>query len=212
MAIEIIPVLDLRKGKAVRAHMGEREKYRELCSALNLVEIYKNNGFKKIYIADLDAIVLNSNQNFEIIKQTSKFIEVMVDLGVKNYDDYLSIKKKFENEENIKFILGTETYDFKNMEIPEDTIISIDAKNGEILNFNLNDIDFTKTKNEILCIDLNRIGTKNPNIELCKKIYSKTKRKIIYGGGVTTKNALTLEKFIKGALIGSEIYDKFLHF
>jgi len=36
--IEIIPVIDIKKGKAVRAYKGEREKYKEIGEVLDIAE------------------------------------------------------------------------------------------------------------------------------------------------------------------------------
>ncbi|MDI6730252.1 MAG: HisA/HisF-related TIM barrel protein, partial [Candidatus Altarchaeum sp.] len=67
--IEIIPVIDIKKGNAVRAYRGEREKYKELGDVLKIAEKYRMNNFNKIYIADLDAIMLGFKLgNFNLIK------------------------------------------------------------------------------------------------------------------------------------------------
>lgn len=208
--MEIIPVIDLRKGKAVRAYRGEREKYKDICSAVDLAEIYRDCGFEKVYVADLDAITLNSQSNFEVVEKISAFADAMVDFGIKNRDEFDSIKKRFSEFNSIKLIVGTETYNSK--DFPPDSVVSVDARESEIIgNLNFDEVCeiLAGRDNEVICIDLSRIGTNNPNIELCEKIYSKIKRKFIYGGGATTKNLTALEKFLKGALIGSEIYDKF---
>lgn len=210
--MEIIPVIDLRKGKAVRAYRGERDKYKDICPALNLAKIYHDCGFENVYVADLDSITLNLRTNFEIVEKISSFLDVMVDFGIKNRDEFDLIKKRFSGFNSIKLIIGTETYNFDSKNFPSDAVVSIDAKEGKIIgNLTFDEVCeiLAETGNEVICIDLKRIGTNKPNIELCRKLYHKIKRKFIYGGGVTTENLEELEKFIKGALIGSEIYDKF---
>lgn len=210
--MEIIPVIDLRKGKAVRAYRGERDKYKDICPALDLAEIYRDCGFKEVYAADLDSITLNSQTNFETVEKISGFLGVMVDFGIKNREEFNSIKKKFSGFNSIKLIAGTETYNSNSKDFPPDAVVSIDAKDGEIIgNLSFDEVCeiLAGTDNEVICIDLKRIGTNKPNIELCEKLHSKIKRKFIYGGGATTENLEELEKFIKGALIGTEIYDKF---
>jgi len=93
---------------------------------------------------------------------------------------------------------------------PDDAIISIDAVNGEILGKNFeNVIKFLKSStNPFMTIDLRHIGTHDVNVELCAKIFKATKRKFIYGGGVTASNIHKLEQYCNGAITGTEIYEK----
>lgn len=201
--MEIIPVIDLRNKNAVRAYRGEREKYKDLIDAIELAKIYKSMGFKKIYIADLDSIVNGFfiKSNFETIFEISNFIDVIVDFGIRNFEEYIKIKEKTK-QKNLKLIIGTETY---SENFPEDCIISLDTMDGNFINFDENLLE--KLKNEIIVLDLKRIGTKSVNFELCEKIYSKIGRKFIYGGGVTSKNINKIEKFCHSVLMGTEIYE-----
>lgn len=62
--MELIPVIDLMGGKAVRAERGDRARYRPLSSALSpsaepeavLAAFLKLHPFRTVYVADLDAI------------------------------------------------------------------------------------------------------------------------------------------------------------
>ncbi len=211
--IEIIPVIDIKKGKAVRAYRGEREKYKELGDVLKIAEKYHLNKFNKIYIADLDAIMLGFKfRNFNLIKAITSFADkIMVDFGIKNIEEYKVIKEKLAkiNTKNIDLIVGTETWTSDD-KFPNDAIISIDAADGEILGKNFDKVvRFLKSNtNPFITIDLKHIGTSDVNLELCTKIFDLTKRKFIYGGGVTSSNIIILEQYCSGAIIGTEIYKK----
>ncbi|PKP56148.1 MAG: hypothetical protein CVT89_06730 [Candidatus Altiarchaeales archaeon HGW-Altiarchaeales-2] len=89
-------------------------------------------------------------------------------------------------------------------------IFFIDAFDGEVSGRNFESVvRFLKSNtNPFITIDLKRIGTSNPNTELCKKIYEGVGRKFIYGGGATSSNILMLEQYCSGAIIGTEIYEK----
>ena len=62
--MELIPVIDLLGGKAVKAEHGDRARYRPLSSQLSpspepeavLAAFLKLHPFRTVYIADLDAI------------------------------------------------------------------------------------------------------------------------------------------------------------
>jgi len=206
--MEIIPVIDIKEGFAVRAYKGERERYEKLCDAVDIAKEYVKNKFNKIYIADLDGII-HSKRNFDVIKSIASLnVNLMVDFGIRNIKEYNEIKEKIkEIKGKIDLIAGTETYSDK---FPEDAIISLDFSNGKFRGKNFDEcIEFLrKNKNEFIVIDLKHIGTENLNVELCNNVFEKIGRKFIYGGGVTTKNIYNLEKYCKGVIIGTEIYKK----
>src|SRR6516165_6914824 len=63
--MDIIPVLDLRGGIVVRAHMGQRDRYRPLAPTSDPIDVmrglYSVYPFKTFYLADLDAIMGTGN-------------------------------------------------------------------------------------------------------------------------------------------------------
>ena len=101
--MELIPAIDILNNIVVKAIVGERKKYKAIqskilnsCKLEHIVEGLLNEyDFKKIYIADLNAIIGNKN-NFKIIESIiTKYthIDFWVDYGIKTYLDF----KKFEN-------------------------------------------------------------------------------------------------------------------
>lgn len=209
--MKIIPVIDIKKGKAVRAYKGEREKYKEIGEVQDVVKRYYANKFRHIYVADLDAIMLGfKSGNFDLIKDiaVNNPVNLMVDFGIKNIEEYNLIKELIDDVKNIDLIIGTETY--TSSQFPNDAIISIDAVDGKILGKNFDDVvRFLKNNtNPFITIDLKHIGTSDPNVELCAKIFKLVKRKFIYGGGVTSMNITGLEQYCDGVIIGTEIYKK----
>ena len=139
--MEIIPVIDIMNNIAVHGKSGNRETYKPLKTVLcdssnpiNIIEKYKENGAEKVYIADLDAIMKNGN-NFNIIRELD--IYKIVDAGI-------STKKDIEYMRNLnicdKLIVGTETLDDLTILNDENIILSLDFKDGKLLNYELNDI------------------------------------------------------------------------
>ena len=58
--IQVIPVIDIKDGKAVEAKAGRGDGYQELRSVicessnpLDVVNVYGGLGFKEVYVADL---------------------------------------------------------------------------------------------------------------------------------------------------------------
>ncbi len=211
--IEIIPVIDIKKGKAVRAYKGEREKYSEIGNALDIAGKYYANKFSSIYIADLDALMLGFKfGNFDLIKAiaANNAVNLMVDFGIRNQEEYNAIKEMIikANAKNINLIVGTETY--LSDKFYNDAIISIDAFGGEISGSNFDSVvRFLKSNaNSFITIDLKCIGTSNPNAGLCEKVFNAVGRKFIYGGGVRTDDVHKLEQYCSSVLIGTEIYGK----
>jgi len=79
--------------------------------------------------------------NFDLIKDvaTNNAVNLMVDFGIKNIEEYNVIKEKLakNNVKNIDLIVGTETW--TSVQFPRDAIISIDAADGEILGKNFDE-------------------------------------------------------------------------
>ncbi len=91
MAFEVIPVIDLKGGKAVRAVAGNRAAYRPLATplcpdgeALSCVRGYLGlHSFARLYVADLDAIEGGARQDAALsgIRTAFPQLELWVDAG-----------------------------------------------------------------------------------------------------------------------------------
>ena len=111
--MELIPAIDILNNIVVKAFAGQRKKYKPIKSKLvnssNLediiVALLKEYKFKKIYIADLNAI-MGKNNNFKIIKKIiKKFtkIEFWVDFGIKDFLNFKQFKDKRQSKHKCKF-------------------------------------------------------------------------------------------------------------
>jgi phosphoribosylformimino-5-aminoimidazole carboxamide ribotide isomerase len=209
--MEIIPVIDIMNNIAVHGKSGNRETYKPLKTVLcdssnpiNIIEKYKENGAEKVYIADLDAIMKNGN-NFNIIRELD--IYKIVDAGI-------STKKDIEYMRNLnicdKLIVGTETLDDLTILNDENIILSLDFKDGKLLNYELNDILGNINKNiPLIILDISSVGTeKGINKELIKNIMDKTNNPIYIGGGIKDKNDLkdAYDLGTQGVLIATAIH------
>ncbi len=211
--MEIIPVLDLMDKIAGHGKSGNRQEYKPLksilCNSSNPVEIvekYKENGVKTVYIADLDAI-MGKGDNFETIKKID--INKIVDAGVKNRDDLQKVLKICD-----KAIIGTETLKDLSLLTEKDIILSLDFKDGKLLNYDLdhilNEVNNTNDKIPLIILDISSVGTQRGiNQELIKKIMDKTNNPVYIGGGIKNENDLKTagDLGVKGVLIGTSIHN-----
>lgn len=208
--MEIIPVIDLMNGLAVSGKSGNRKEYvpikSVLCGSSNPVDVikkYKENGAKKVYIADLNSIMSTGN-NFETVKNLDIF--KIVDFGVTDKKDLENVKKCAEMT-----ILGTETLNDISILKEENIILSLDFKDGKLLNYNLEEIlSEIDKKTPLIILDISSVGTqKGINVELIKDILERTDNPIYIGGGIKSEDDLKISKElgISGVLIGTTIHN-----
>ncbi|MBG0769287.1 HisA/HisF family protein [Methanococcus maripaludis] len=208
--MEIIPVIDLMNGLAVSGKSGNRKEYvpikSVLCDSSNPLDViakYKENGAKKVYIADLNSI-MGTGDNFEIVKSLDIF--KIVDFGVTDKKDLENVKKYVNMT-----ILGTETLNDISILKEENIILSLDFRDGKLLNYNLEEIlSEIDKKTPLIILDISSVGTqKGINVELIKDILERTDNPIYIGGGIKSEDDLKISKElgISGVLIGTTIHN-----
>jgi phosphoribosylformimino-5-aminoimidazole carboxamide ribotide isomerase len=229
--MRLIPVIDVLGGVVVHAVRGERSNYKPLKSCLCLTSnpldvalVFKNLGFKSLYIADLDAIekrVLNVSL-LKNLKEKVRFEEVMVDAGVYSYTEP---EKILENGAS-KIVVGTET--LQKLEdltsllervTPEKVIVSLDYKNKKILTKAEELVDLpldeaavklqTVGVKSLMFIDLSRVGSEEGvDVTLVKKILDVVNVPLIVGGGIRNiEDVLSLKKLgVSGVLVATAFH------
>lgn len=216
--MEIIPVIDIRRGQVVHAVKGQRQNYRPLRTSLcesnspeDIVQAFISSyPFKTIYIADLDAIEGQSN-NDQIIEQLhDKFQSVTfwVDQGISStieLKDPLLRQHVIGSETNISPDILNEI-----ITISPNIILSLDFQSNTFLGVrNL----LQKTglwPGRIIIMSLARVGSDNgPDYELISSL-KKTAgdRKIYVAGGVRHETDLNLlnDMGIDGVLLATALH------
>ncbi|MBN2151597.1 MAG: hypothetical protein JW839_09135 [Candidatus Lokiarchaeota archaeon] len=143
-AFRIVPVVDLKDGRAVHAVKGQREAYAPVncgwCKdgdALSLVEGYKGLfGLRDVYVADLDAIT-GRKPNTGTIRQIRARVEgeVMVDAGIASIEEFNDIA----SEGIVRPIVGTESVPSMTAlaeivaQSGHSAIVSLDVKGGAVV-------------------------------------------------------------------------------
>jgi len=220
--MEIIPVLDLKSGIAVSGESGERSNYKPLktvySQSSNPVEIartLKEQGAKRIYIADLDAIE-GQGSNHDIIKKINKIIPVILDAGANNVNEVNNLLKVVD-----KVIVATETLkSFKNLDEIFKTfskrklIISLDSKEGRILS-KKSDLTLKKFEkklkelkpDEIIILDISGVGTQRGFNQKLLNEMKNWEDYLILGGGINLNDMEKLhQRGINKFLLGSALH------
>ena len=228
--MKVIPVIDVLNGIVVHAVQGKRKEYQPLTSVLTksvdpliVAQTFRTLGFKKIYLADLDAI-LGKQPSYALYNNIAKKtgLELIVDVGVKD----LTTVEKMLNSQVTRIIIGTETIpnqEFIQKSIEKFTagklILSLDLIGDKILSQNKavlskNPLNLLQENKEIgiqefIILDLSRVGSKEgPNINFLKKAQTVLQNNISVGGGVRDMaDLIELERLgISGVLVATALH------
>ncbi len=215
MEMRIIPVIDIRNSIAVHAVRGEREKYKPLKSVFadssDPYEIAVNMPHDLIYIADLDSIQKKGN-NYKVIKKIAEKKNVMVDIGIRKFEDFKKALKL-----GVIPIVASETLESlaelkKIVECGEDFVFSIDIKKSEVITNFLpkNHVEcFNLLKNlgikKFIILNLDNVGTLSGwNIDM--SFLNKSNAEVYIGGGIKKTDIEKFKNIVSGFLVGTAIH------
>ncbi|HMK53269.1 MAG TPA: HisA/HisF family protein [Methanobacteriaceae archaeon] len=218
----IIPVLDIKGGKAVSGQSGKRDTYQELKTIFhdssdpeNIARAIKKDDASRIYIADLDSIE-KKGSNLELIARINQIIPVMLDCGA---CDLETVKKAFESATNV--IVATETlksrsdlFEIFQSEDRDKIVLSVDVKDGKILSKHM-DLEFEEVTGlidqiqpkETILLDISKVGTLGGiNKDLISK-FRKLRTSLIIGGGIKGEEIpLIHDMGVDEILVGSALH------
>lgn len=226
--MEIIPVIDIIKGKCVRLVKGKFEKKKIYSlNPLKIAQLFQKAGLKRLHLIDLDGAKEGKIENWQMIEKIAQNTNLLIEFGggIRSEKDV----KKLLNLGIDKVILGSlalkEPEKFKKnlKKFKEKIIVAIDIKGEKIyyrgwqkgvkkeLSSFLKDLGKLGVKT-IICTDIERDGTlKGPNFSFYRKLVKNfPKLKIIASGGIgNIKDLKKLSKIgVAGAIIGKAIYEK----
>ena len=223
--MQIIPVLDLSKGLVVHAKKGDRTRYlpilSRLCLSASPIEVIRCllnlYAFKRIYIADLDALRRQDDNvnTIESICRVYPELEVWLDTGISLIKHYLE-NPKFDA---LRMVLSTESIDsistlgrLMNTYANHRFIFSIDYKCGSLLGSH----ELLQAKQQwpadILILNLDHVGASdgiNIPAELNHNALFQTYN-TYYGGGIRNYKDLYKLKTLgaAGALLATALHAK----
>lgn len=228
--MQIIPAIDIRKGKCVRLIMGDvRDETVYSKEPVEVAKLWQVKGARMIHVVDLDGALTGKTKNSDIIIKIAKTLRINIEVGggIREEEDI----KKYLKADVRRVILSTSAIAseefLKEMieKYKEKIIIGVDAKDGFVAAKGWKDItqvkalDFIKKLEElgvkrIIYTDIRRDGVmKGPNIKGVITVLKNTRMKVIISGGVSRlrniERIMELEKKydnIDGVIIGKALY------
>ncbi len=231
--MQLIPVIDIRNGIAVRAVAGDRGRYRAIESLLTnsaeptevLHALKQHFHCAACYVADLDAIERQQLNRCTIAEMVRTGVSLIVDAGAATVDQteellQLGVRQVVIASESMRDLsqLGTLVTRLDSASL----IFSIDLKHGELLvndpvwqgiaPLNLVRFVIERGIHQLIVLDLAAVGTGHgvPTLRLCGDIRCISPDiRIISGGGVDSAEcvAKAAQAGLDGLLIASALHD-----
>lgn len=221
--MEIIPVIDLMQGLVVHARFGQRQHYQAIQSALTrsslaldivgaLLELY---AFKRLYVADLDAIrgLGNHLTTIEQIANHYPQLEIWLDAGISNVESL-----RFWHGQRLTHVIGSE-----NLRSSHDLMhISLALQGKLVLSLDFNQTGFlgyaelqrhtAHWPDKIIVMTLAQVGSQSgPAIEQIQSIISMAQGREVYAAGGVRNNAdidLLQSINVSGALAATALHNR----
>jgi phosphoribosylformimino-5-aminoimidazole carboxamide ribotide isomerase len=221
--MRVVPVIDLKAGRAVHAVRGERERYRPVRGGdpLSLARAFRSDlGLDELYVADLDAIA-GAGGNDSMIAALAREARVMVDAGVSESGRARALL----NHGAHRVVVGTETLpgpdalDQLLADVPE-VVLSVDLREGRTLSPDpeiggrpaldaLARLHRPELR-EAIVLDLARVGSgAGPDVELIAEVHAAFPGlELLAGGGVRDAADLhaLAEAGAAGALVATALH------
>lgn len=227
----VIPVIDIHNEKCTRLIHGHYEStdfYSD--NPVTVARLFRKENFKCIHITDLDGAVEGEMQNYPIIKEICKSVDVPVQLGG-GIRDFETAKKIIEELGVYRIVIGTAAINNPDLikriidsYSPSKLVIGIDEKlnnvvtNGWINYANITPLDFAKMMDNIgvrriIYQDVTRVGNcTGPFVERLLEISEATKNiKITSAGGIGNYGHLKMLLDLKNPKIDSVMMSKSLY-
>ncbi len=228
--MQILPAIDIRRGKCVRLIMGDvRDETVYSNEPVEMAKLWQIQGARLIHVVDLDGALTGKTKNMDIILKIAKELRIKIEVGggIRTEEEI----KKYVKADVKRVILSTSaigngTFLEEMIEKYRDKIVvGVDAKDGYIAVKGWKDItqlktlDFVKEMEKkgvkrIVYTDINRDGVlKGPNFKSIETVLKNTSMKVIVSGGVTRlKNLERLMELnkkygnIDGVIVGKALY------
>ena len=227
--MEIIPAIDLLKGKCVRLNQGNYNKVTKFNNdPVEQALVWEKKGAKRLHLVDLDGAKTGEPINDQTIKKIKESISIPIQLGggIRSID---RAKELFDIGIE-RIILGTiaiekpELVEVLSKEYPKKIAVGIDAKEGMVATrgwikqSQMNSVELTKRLNDlelaaIISTDISTDGTlKGPNIQGLREIAEESTNPVIASGGIgSIADIISLTDLenegINATIVGRALYD-----
>ncbi len=224
---EIIPAVDIRKGKCVQLVQGKVETEKSFGDPLEVAKTWEVKGANRLHIVDLDGAINGKQTNLDLILDIIDQVDIPVEVGG-------GIRKRntaslILNSGADRIIIGTEAFKSKNKFLKPlikdlergEVFVSIDAydrevmvrgwKNGSGVDFLDAAIEFENIGVDgLLLTDISSEG-KLEGIDLTKiiEVVESVEIPVIASGGISSINDVIQIRDIgtAGVIIGTALYE-----
>jgi len=207
-------VIDVKRGIAVRAYRGERERYG---SIRNFSRVVRDDDPLKVlssirprfaYIADLDGIE-GRGRNLELAEKAAGIVdELLFDGGFRCPDDVVS--------RGFIPVLGTETFRIEMLdEVKCDYYVSLDLHGEELAGVSRGlevrrvvEILNSYKPRGVIVIQMDRVGSMSVDLRILEVVLDISQHPVLYGGGVGGLDDLLRLKDIgcSGVLVSTSVH------
>jgi len=223
--MEIIPAIDIRRGKCVRLYQGDYN--RETVFDENPVTAaltWYSKGARWLHIVDLDGAVSGEPQNMDVVEEIMKESGLLIELGGGIRQE--EVAEKLLRQGVSRIILGTAAIENRELvkklcqQFGEAIAVSLDARDGkiairgwqkntvvEVLQLGREMADAGASR--LIYTDIKRDGTlTEPNFGMISKLLVAAKVPVIVAGGISRLEHLRRLKELgaEGAIIGKALY------
>ncbi len=149
--LQVIPAIDLMKGKIVRLTRGEEKTakfYSQFGTPLEAAKKWYYEGAKKLHIIDLDAAFRNGN-NYQVIAEIARNVSLPIQVGggIRSFDTAAKLLKMGVSQVILGTVALTKTEVINQIQKElgiESVIVSLDHENGVVKTHG-----WTKSKGDI---------------------------------------------------------------
>lgn len=218
--MELIPVIDLLGGRAVRAIRGERSRYQPLssplCASQQAAEVAHAYlalyPFGRIYLADLDAILGCGDNTAAIARLRAQLpqVELWLDAGIRTLAQLHRVEAL-----GCRAVIGSEV--LKRMDdyyallaaAAHEPLLSLDFNAGGFLGPTGLLLEPNSWPSQVILMTLDRVGSQSgPDFAQLARIRTLTGASLYAAGGV--RDAADIEQLkadlVDGALIASALH------
>ena len=228
--IEIIPAIDLLRGKCVRLFQGDYGEVTEFNSSpVEQALTWQSMGATRLHLVDLEGAKTGQPLNNPAIISIQEKLDIPIQIGggirtIERAEELIRIGIE-------KVILGTIAIEEPHIvqtlatKYPGKIIVGIDVKEGKVATrgwtqkTDINSHELVKRLSDtelaaIICTDISTDGTlKGPNLDFLKEIATISNIPVIASGGIGSItdiiSLLPLNEFgVSGVIVGRALYDK----
>lgn len=223
--MEVIPAIDLRRGKCVRLYQGDYDRETVFSGdPLGVARHWQSLGAKRLHIVDLDGAARGELCHAALVEEIARAVDVPVQLG--GGLRRLDVVQQVLDFGVSRAILGTAALEDSGLveeacrRFGEGIVVSVDARAGYVATHGWRErsvVTAAEVVQDMVALgvrrfiytDITRDGTLTaPDYRAILDLVQKTDRPVIAAGGISSLEHLRKlsELGVEGAIVGRALY------